>query len=475
MNKAVLVSLVFTLFCFVACNQNISDFEYIVINSGIIITGYTGSSKDVKIPNKINNLPVVAIHQWAFLNKQLTSISLPKSLTSIGYASFEGNQLSSITLPENLDIQPNSFYYCLYDKYIQNNKKMSTFTISYSTINDFSIIVLDNSSVELIKYSGNVKELEIPNRINNINVTSIGDYVFVDKQLTSITLPNSLTYIGEAAFENNQLTSITFPNSLAYIGEVAFENNQLTSIILPSSVTFINDHAFSRNQLTSITLPDNVNIQPNSFYYCLYDKYIQNNKKGSTFSLSYSTVYDFSIMILDNSVVEIISFDNYVENLEIPNKINNLPVTSIGDSALSGIYLNSVILPNSITFIGNNAFSGNHLTSINLPNSITFIGMSAFSSNQLTNIDIPNSLTYIGELSFEENQLTSITLPNSITTIEWGTFFNNQLTSITIPGSITSIESDAFRKNQITDVVIPNSVKKLSDNAFDVSVKITRQ
>ena len=55
---------------------------------------------------------------------------------------------------------------------------------------------------------------------------------FVEKSLTSVVIPNSVTSIGEYAFYSNQLTSVTIPNSVKSIGYGSFYSNPLTSIII---------------------------------------------------------------------------------------------------------------------------------------------------------------------------------------------------------------------------------------------------
>ena len=46
-----------------------------------------------------------------------------------------------------------------------------------------------------------------------------------------------MTSIDGRAFYNNQLTSISIPDSLTIIGEGAFTSNQLTSVQLPRHLT----------------------------------------------------------------------------------------------------------------------------------------------------------------------------------------------------------------------------------------------
>jgi hypothetical protein len=89
-------------------------------------------------------------------------------------------------------------------------------------------------------------------------VTIIGSGAFRSNQLTSVTIPDSVTSIGSYAFYNNQLTSVTIPDSVTSIGSGAFQSNQLTSVTIGNYVTSIGNYAFYNNQLTSVTIPDSV-------------------------------------------------------------------------------------------------------------------------------------------------------------------------------------------------------------------------
>ena len=90
---------------------------------------------------------------------------------------------------------------------------------------------------------------------------------FSRKDLTSVTIPDSVTTIEFSAFSDNQLTSVTIGNSVTTIERSAFSNNQLTSVTIPNSVTTIGEGAFSYNQLTSVTIGSGVQYIGNSAFY----------------------------------------------------------------------------------------------------------------------------------------------------------------------------------------------------------------
>ena len=76
-------------------------------------------------------------------------------------------------------------------------------------------------------------------------------------QLTSISIPQSVSSIGGQAFYScSKLATVTFePDSqLTTIGPAAFQSSGLTSISIPPSVTTIESNAFQSSGFTSITL-----------------------------------------------------------------------------------------------------------------------------------------------------------------------------------------------------------------------------
>lgn len=265
----------------------------------------------------------------------------------------------------------------------------------------------------------------------------------------SVEIPESVTYegvnysvttIGASAFMNcYNLTSITIPNSITSIRACAFASAGIESIAIPSSVISIGSNSFSGcNNLTSVHISDLVAWCKLSF---------------SNYGADNPLFYAHHLYLNGEEIKDLI----------IPNSI-----TSIGNYAFyecSG--LNSITIPNSVTSIGEGAFSlCSGLTSITIGDGVTSIGVNAFSyCSGLTSVTIPNSVVSIDNCAFMLcSNLTSVTIPNSVKNIGLYTFSTCQkLNSITIGNGIESIGSRAFEScPELTDVYcyaknIPNA------------------
>ncbi|MBD5313942.1 MAG: leucine-rich repeat protein [Bacteroides sp.] len=259
----------------------------------------------------------------------LTSVTIPNSVTSIGFGPFSG-----CTNLNEIIVAAGNEYYCSENGVLYNYEK-----------------------TELIQCPGAKTEIEIPN-----SVTGIEYYAFYGcSSLVSVTIPNSVTYIRASAFYGcSSLVSVTIPNSVGYIPESAFYGcSSLTSVTIPNSVTSIGKSVFRYcSSLTSVTIPNSVTSIPESaFYGCssLTSVTIPN----SVTSIGWEAFYGCSSLT----------------SVTIPNS-----VTSIGWQAFSGCSsLTSVTIPNSVTSINTGAFSGcSSLTSVTIPSSLTILPYAAF-------------------------------------------------------------------------------------------------
>jgi len=120
----------------------------------------------------------------------------------------------------------------------------------------------NKSECIIIGYTGTDKDLIIPKVLNRKKVVRISYYAFQNMQLTSVTIPDSVTSIGNGAFYLNLLTSIIIPDSVKIIGNNAFANNQLTNVIIGNNVESIGTHAFSN---TNVIITGNRNVSKISY------------------------------------------------------------------------------------------------------------------------------------------------------------------------------------------------------------------
>ena len=135
----------------------------------------------------------------------LTSVTIPNSVTSIGYGAFGGcTGLTSVTIPNSVT------------------------SIGYKAFEDCT----------------GLTSVTIPD-----SVKRIGEYAFKGcTGLTSVIILNSVTSIGDWAFQDCiGFTSITIPNSITSIESGTFCGcTGLTSVTIPNSVTRIEKYAFSQ-------------------------------------------------------------------------------------------------------------------------------------------------------------------------------------------------------------------------------------
>ena len=162
--------------------------------------------------------------------KNLASIAIPESVTSIGPEAFTGcGNLASVTIPNSV------------------------------------------TSIKYRMFAGcsSLTSINIPN-----SVTDIGLEAFLScSSLTSINIPNSVTSIEKKAFSScNGLTSITIGNSVTDIGEMAFRYcSRLTEIIS------LIENPFAFTGKTSDNRPFELNVFNNATLYVpkgTIDKYI---------------------------------------------------------------------------------------------------------------------------------------------------------------------------------------------------------
>ena len=155
-------------------------------------------------------------------------------------------------------------------------------TVKVAPESDFYVNVIDGGVV-ITGYMGDKSEVNIPPKIQDLPVISIGDNAFREERLINVTIPDSVTEILVSAFAYNQLTSINIPNGVTLINESAFYSNKLTSVTIPDNV-FIGLQAFEHNPLISVTIGANVFLDRWVFDVGFHDAYDATGNQAGTYT-----------------------------------------------------------------------------------------------------------------------------------------------------------------------------------------------
>ena len=317
-------------------SENAQQLDFYPLDDGTyaVSAGKASLLSKIEIPATYKGKLVTKINENGFANcHNLTSIIIPKNVTSIGFGAFENCSKLTYNTKDNLKYLGNSenLYLYLADNTnsnitkatIDNNCRIIGYG-AFAGCSNLTNIIIPNNVTSIGKRAfivcSSLTSIMIPNSVTSIGegafngcsgltsvtigngVTSIGDYAFSGcRRLTNITIPDGVTSIGSAAFyECGSLTSIMIPNSVTSIGEQVFSDcSSLTNITIPDSVTSIGSAAFFNcRMLTTITIPNSVtSIENSAFSYC--DNLTSVYYKGSENEWNQMSIDDNNIPLTD--------------------------------------------------------------------------------------------------------------------------------------------------------------------------------
>ncbi len=446
----------------------------------------TCTETEIVIPAEYKSKPITRIASYAFSGAEgLTSINIPdgvmyignnafsecRSLTSvnipdgvmyIGYEAFGACEgLRSINIPDSVThIDDFAFALCknLCDLTIGKGiTYIGTGAFVWCYALDFERLFWD---IPNIKYIGSYN---LPNSVyendhlydDDDNALYLGAVLIrvKDTSITSFKIREGTRIIYVGAFSDcENLTSITIPSSVTQIGSMAFYNcSGLISLTIPDGVTCIGDRAFEgSSRLTSITIPDSVT---------------------STYSSDFTNMGSAFLDCVN------LQFNEYENGLYLGNEENPYHLlVGVKDKSVTSFFVNE-----KTKVIDGSAFLGCENLQFNEYENGLYLGtkdnpyamLIGFNDPSVTSYKINENTKVICDGSCAGEYLTSVTIPNSVVSIGsyvFGESFN--LTEIKFDGTIA--EWNAIKKSgswkawsSVLTVICTDGFDNGSDSGFD--------
>ncbi len=413
--------------------------EAAVVNPLAIIGNEEIYEGDVIIPATVAHdgidYSVTAIAKQAFENYEITSVTIPATVGTIGENAFAG--CGSLAAVNITDLGA----WCGID--FNNSYSSPLFYARHLFLNGTEVenLVIP-SSVDAIGEYTFKKCLSITSVDFGTGVTSIAPNAFYGcDNLTSVTLHDNVTRLGESAFWScASLSSVNGGDGLLEVGRRPFEYTPWETS-QPEGAVYLGEHVLymfkGTPASTSFAIPSNIKvIAGDAFYNC---------KALTSVSFPESVEWIGPYAFHECSGIETVTLRK---------------VKYLGNNAFfrcTGI--KGADLGTALSRVEESTFAGcTSLRSIKIPDAATSIGASAFREcTSLRTATIGEGVTTVGTAAFTGcSALRKITLPDNVTTVEASAFAGcTNLSSVSISAGVESIGYSAFYDcSNLSEIII---------------------
>ena len=346
----------------------------------------------------------------AFRTTHLTSIDLPAYLTKIGKGAFAYNDFLTTIIINNttvdLEIGDCAFFECK----ALNSQKLTDKKIGKIGKGAFAVETKDNGSCTRFEFPNSIsKGLNAKGTDGN---KGMAGYILAGRQsLKQVIMPDNLglndeTTIDSSIFKGcNNLEYVIFPDSCGY---VKFEPNMFMDVT--NADFYVQGPELNKQNKEALPRTSTWNCVMNyasdtDYRYVPYVYYINNQKYYEVSKGDYRLLIDpqgkLTSCILLNSSANLDPFS-------IPGVVGNIKVTGIAEGCFDEKLLNKIISlriedGGAIKEIANNAFAdAPNMTSVYLGDSVEIVGSEAFRNCiNLEEVTFGKNINKIGERAFQ--------------------------------------------------------------------------
>ena len=532
------------------CFSAFSSISSITLSEGIEVIGKNAFAGTYYLSSITIPASVTKIDDYAFADSVLSSITFTNNsrLEVIGAHAFEKTKIASISLPKSLtSVGAHAFYYCtalgtvtfedggsgalvIGAPYVYTHKDEHTDNM----VTDIQVgrVFEGASALTSVIFPSNLSEIRARSFESagsasgltvsfgdNSRLTTIGDYCFYNSTLTSITIPKSvcnlepvvggdldLSYdrlgIGRYAFacdrsHSSKLSTVSFEmggDAPLTIGAGAFSGaDGLTGITISKRLapyTRISGETVSgleggASVFSGISALGSISIEDGGSHYADVDGIVYT---ADLSELIFCPAGYVGAVSIPSSVTRINdkAFYGCVGVSEISFVGGSLDLV-IGESAFAGCEgITSITLPENAKSLGKSAFAGcTALESITLSKHIN-----KFDSSMIENCPALKSIEVAGGVDgsgffydngalysadkttlvlFTNSTATTFTaLPSTVIILSNAFSGNTSLSTVVLPEGLREIGASAFAGcTALTTVNIPKSVETIGESAFD--------
>lgn len=282
----------------------------------VIITGYIGSDKDVKIPKTLRAKKVVGIDNYAFRDMDITSVTVGDNVKWIGDGAFNGcKNLKSVDLGKSVETlgrevfvnstELTEFKFSPELKEIGqlifgNNTKISNLDLNGNKNFRFEDGVIYNSDMTVIYeslISADLKDYVMPD-----TVVELRAYAFYSQdEIKSIKLNDGVKRIPDGCFASCKgLTELSIPESVESIGKLVIVNSCISTLTIPSSVKKIDDLSFNHNEVPALDSEGKPVVDENGKEQTRPEYEITIVTVEGSFASTYAKRHEYNLKIVDS-------------------------------------------------------------------------------------------------------------------------------------------------------------------------------